>query len=104
MPTGVAVSPAMHHGGPYPATNHPGFTSVGIPTSFLRFAARHCYDNVSDEYLPEELRAKNPTGRMWRLVDGTGPLKIFKKSCLLPAAKKELNSIRSGLLAGQIYI
>jgi len=33
-----------------------------------------------------------------------GPLKIFKKSCLLPVAKKELNSIRSGLLAGQIYI
>jgi len=71
MPTGVAVSPAMHHGGPYPATGHPGFTSVGIPASFLRFAARHCYDNVSDEYLPGELRAKNPTGRMWRLVDGT---------------------------------
>jgi len=70
MPTGVAVSPAMHHGGPYPATGHPGFTSVGIPASFLRFAARHCYDNVPDEHLPDELRAKNPTGRMWRLVDG----------------------------------
>jgi 2,5-dioxopentanoate dehydrogenase len=31
MPTGVAVSPAMNHGGPYPATGHPGFTAVGIP-------------------------------------------------------------------------
>ncbi|MGC8747011.1 MAG: aldehyde dehydrogenase family protein, partial [Candidatus Saccharicenans sp.] len=70
MPTGVAVSPAMHHGGPFPATGHPGFTSVGIPTAFLRFAARHCYDNVREDRLPEELRAKNPNGRMWRLVDG----------------------------------
>ena len=36
MPTGVAVSPAMNHGGPFPATGHPGFTAVGIPAS-LRF-------------------------------------------------------------------
>ncbi len=70
MPTGVAVTPAMHHGGPYPATGHPGFTSVGFPAAFLRFAARHCYDNVPEEHLPEELRSKNPNGRMWRLVDG----------------------------------
>ena len=27
MPTGVAVSAAMNHGGPFPATGHPGFTS-----------------------------------------------------------------------------
>jgi len=70
MPTGVAVTPAMHHGGPYPATGHPHFTSVGIPASFLRFAARHCYDNVPEHRLPPELRAKNPNGQMWRLVDG----------------------------------
>lgn len=70
MPTGVAVTAAMHHGGPYPATGHPGFTSVGIPTSFLRFAARHCYDNVPEHRLPGELKAKNPHGRMWRLIDG----------------------------------
>lgn len=70
MPTGVAVTTAMHHGGPFPATGHPGFTSVGIPASFLRFAARHCYDNVPEHRLPIELRAKNPHGRMWRFVDG----------------------------------
>jgi len=70
MPTGVAVTSAMHHGGPFPATGHPGFTSVGIPTAFLRFAARHCYDNVREDRLPEELRTKNPNGRMWRLIDG----------------------------------
>jgi len=36
MPTGVAVSPAMHHGGPYPATSHPGFTAVGMPAAITR--------------------------------------------------------------------
>jgi len=70
MPTGVAVSPAMVHGGPFPATGHPGFTSVGIPASLLRFAALHGYDNVRPHRLPPELRDENPTGRMWRLIDG----------------------------------
>lgn len=70
MPTGVAVSPAMNHGGPYPATGHPGFTAVGIPASMLRFAALHSYDNVRPHRLPPELQDRNPTGNMWRLVDG----------------------------------
>jgi NADP-dependent aldehyde dehydrogenase len=70
MPTGVAVTPAMNHGGPFPATGHPGFTAVGIPASLLRFAALHCYDNVRPHRLPPELADKNPTGRMWRLIDG----------------------------------
>jgi NADP-dependent aldehyde dehydrogenase len=70
MPTGVAVTPAMNHGGPYPATGHPGFTAVGIPASLLRFSALHCYDNVRPYRLPPELSDKNPTGRMWRLIDG----------------------------------
>jgi NADP-dependent aldehyde dehydrogenase len=55
MPTGVAVSPAMNHGGPYPSTGHAGFTAVGIPASILRFTALHCYDNVRPERLPESL-------------------------------------------------
>ncbi len=70
MPTGVAVVPAMNHGGPYPATGHPGFTAVGIPAALLRFAALYCYDNVRPQRLPPELRDANPTGVMWRLVDG----------------------------------
>ena len=70
MPTGVAVSPAMGHGGPYPATGHPGFTSVGIPASLIRFTALHCYDGVRSHRLPEELQDSNPTGRMVRLIDG----------------------------------
>lgn len=70
MPTGVAVSPAMNHGGPYPATGHPGFTAVGIPASLRRFAALHSYDGVRPDRLPSLLQDKNPTGRTWRLIDG----------------------------------
>lgn len=71
MPTGVAVTPAMNHGGPFPASGHPGFTSVGIPTSIKRFAHLYCYDNVNQKYLPAELKDKNPTGKMWRFIDGS---------------------------------
>jgi NADP-dependent aldehyde dehydrogenase len=70
MPTGVAVVPSMNHGGPFPATGHPGFTAVGVPASLLRFAALHCYDNVRHHRLPLAVKDKNPTGEMWRLVDG----------------------------------
>jgi NADP-dependent aldehyde dehydrogenase len=70
MPTGVAVSPAMNHGGPYPSTGHPGFTAVGIPASLRRFAALQSYDNVRPARLPALLQDVNPGGRAWRLVDG----------------------------------
>lgn len=69
MPTGVAVSPAMNHGGPFPATGHPGFTAVGIPTSLFRFAKLTCYDGVREHRLPKLLQSKNPTGQTWRCVD-----------------------------------
>ena len=70
VPTGVAVSPAMVHGGPFPATGHPGFTAVGFPAAMMRFAALHGYDHVRPDRLPPELRDANPTGRMMRLIDG----------------------------------
>jgi NADP-dependent aldehyde dehydrogenase len=70
MPTGVAVSPAMNHGGPYPATGHPGFTAVGIPAALRRFAMLQCFDNVRPQRLPAALQDKNPNGKMWRLIDG----------------------------------
>lgn len=69
MPTGVAVSPAMVHGGPFPATAHPGFTSVGMPAAIRRFAALHAYDHVGDAHLPPVLRDRNP-GAVWRSIDG----------------------------------
>ncbi len=70
VPTGVAVVTSMNHGGPYPATGHPGFTAVGLPASMLRFAALYCYDNIRPHRLPTELQDKNPTGSMWRMIDG----------------------------------
>ncbi len=76
MPTGVAVSAAMNHGGPYPATTAPGFTSVGMPGAIRRFAALHCYDHAPDAWLPAELADANPQ-KVWRVVDGVptqGPL------------------------------
>ncbi|MBL4883227.1 MAG: aldehyde dehydrogenase family protein [Planctomycetaceae bacterium] len=57
MPTGVAVSPAMNHGGPFPATGHPGFTAVGIPASVRRFAMLQSYDNIPTSRLPEALKS-----------------------------------------------
>ncbi len=69
MPTGVAVSTAMNHGGPFPATGHPGFTAVGLPAAIKRFARLACYDGVHPGRLPATLQDKNPTGTL-RLVDG----------------------------------
>jgi NADP-dependent aldehyde dehydrogenase len=70
MPTGVAVSPAMNHGGPYPSTGHPGFTAVGIPAALRRFAMLECFDQVRPQRLPALLRDTPPHDRVWRLVDG----------------------------------
>lgn len=70
MPTGVAVTAAMNHGGPFPATGHPGFTAVGIPAALRRFTMLQCFDNVRLQRLPAALRNKNPNGTMWRLIDG----------------------------------
>ena len=69
MPTGVAVSCAMNHGGPFPATGHPGFTAVGIPASLRRFAMLHCYDAVRPNRLPAALRDQSPNPSLWRMID-----------------------------------
>lgn len=50
MPTGVAVSPAMHHGGPYPASTAPFTTSVG-PRAIDRFVRPVCLQDVPIELL-----------------------------------------------------
>jgi NADP-dependent aldehyde dehydrogenase len=60
----------MNHGGPFPATGHPGFTAVGIPASLQRFAMLQCYDNVRPQRLPACLRDASPDGKMWRWIDG----------------------------------
>ncbi|MDX1681910.1 MAG: aldehyde dehydrogenase (NADP(+)) [Phycisphaeraceae bacterium] len=56
MPTGVAVHPAMNHGGPFPATGHPHFTAVGLPAAMRRFTRLACYDNVRPQRLPAILQ------------------------------------------------
>jgi len=71
MPTGLAVSPAMHHGGPWPAAGPPFFSAVGLPFSMLRFARRICYDGCSPQRLPDCLADAVPPGSPWRMIDGT---------------------------------
>lgn len=68
FPTGVEVSPAMHHGGPYPATADSKFTSVGT-AAILRFVRPVCFQNFPEAALPPELHNDNPR-RIWRLVNG----------------------------------
>lgn len=47
VPTGVAVSPAMHHGGPYPASTQPAATSVGSQ-AMARFLRPVCLQDVPE--------------------------------------------------------
>lgn len=68
FPTGVEVSHAMHHGGPYPATTDSRATSVGT-AAIQRFARPVCYQNWPLDRLPAALRNRNER-RIWRLVDG----------------------------------
>ena len=67
-PTGVEVTHAMQHGGPYPATTDSRVTSVGT-AAILRWARPVCWQNFPDAALPEELRDGNPRG-IWRRVEG----------------------------------
>jgi NADP-dependent aldehyde dehydrogenase len=68
FPTGVEVTHAMHHGGPYPATTDSKFTSVGTQ-AILRFLRPVCLQNFPASSLPPELRNENPR-KIWRLVNG----------------------------------
>lgn len=68
FPTGVEVTHAMVHGGPFPATSDSRTTSVGS-LAILRFARPVCYQDFPDSVLPAELQTRNPLG-LWRTVDG----------------------------------
>ena len=61
-PTGVAVTPAMQHGGPWPATTNDSGTSVGV-AAIDRFLRPVSYQNVPRGLLPLPLRDDNP----WRV-------------------------------------
>lgn len=68
FPTGVAVTWAMQHGGPYPATTSSASTSVGA-SAILRFVRAIAFQNAPQALLPAELRDDNPTS-VPRRVDG----------------------------------
>jgi len=68
FPTGVEVSHAMVHGGPWPSTSDSRTTSVGT-MAILRFARPVCYQGLPDASLPPELQNANPHG-IWRMFDG----------------------------------
>ncbi|MGE8149670.1 aldehyde dehydrogenase (NADP(+)) [Pseudomonas vancouverensis] len=67
-PTGVEVSDAMVHGGPFPATSDSRSTSVGT-AAILRFLRPVCYQDFPDELLPASLKRGNPL-QLRRLLDG----------------------------------
>lgn len=68
FPTGVEVAHAMVHGGPFPATSDPRFTSVGT-LSIRRFLRPVCYQDAPKELLSQALQDGNPLN-LWRLKDG----------------------------------
>ncbi|HZR64727.1 MAG TPA: aldehyde dehydrogenase (NADP(+)) [Terriglobales bacterium] len=68
FPTGVEVSHAMVHGGPFPATSDGRSTSVGTQAIY-RFCRPVCFQGFPDSALPDELKDENPLG-IWRMIDG----------------------------------
>ncbi len=69
VPTGVEVCPAMHHGGPFPATTDARFTSVGTD-AIKRFVRPICFQSYPQALLPDELKDGNPLNIL-RLVNAT---------------------------------
>ncbi|MBI5865683.1 MAG: aldehyde dehydrogenase (NADP(+)) [Planctomycetes bacterium] len=54
-PTGVEVSPAMVHSGPFPACSRPDSSAVGV-LAIRRWCRPVCYQNVPEAWLPAQLR------------------------------------------------
>ncbi len=67
-PTGVTVSWAQQHGGPYPATTAPTTTSVGT-AAIGRFLRPVAWQGFPDELLPAPLQEANPW-QLPRRIDG----------------------------------
>src|SRR5262249_529958 len=68
FPTGVEVTHAMVHGGPYPSTSDGRSTSVGSQAIF-RFTRLVCFQGFPDPALPDELKNENPL-TIWRMLNG----------------------------------
>lgn len=67
-PTGVSVTYAQQHGGPYPATTNDSSTSVGT-AAISRFLRSVAYQNAPQEALPQALLDSNP----WDIPRRFGP-------------------------------
>ncbi|MFI9503516.1 aldehyde dehydrogenase (NADP(+)) [Nocardia sp. NPDC052566] len=67
-PTGVTVTWAQQHGGPYPATTAPTTTSVGA-AAISRFLRPVAWQGFPDALLPPAVRSDNPWA-LPRRVDG----------------------------------
>jgi NADP-dependent aldehyde dehydrogenase len=70
-PTGVSVTYAQQHGGPYPATSASASTSVGT-AAITRFLRPVAYQGFPQELLPEAIRDENPLGVPRRVNGGFG--------------------------------
>lgn len=88
-PTGVAVTPAMEHGGPFPATTQGG-TSVGT-AAISRFLRGVSYQDVPPALLPPAVRDDNPWGipqhrnprgasARWGALTGIGTREVVPRS------------------------
>ncbi|MFY7989264.1 MAG: aldehyde dehydrogenase (NADP(+)) [Fluviicola sp.] len=69
VPTGVEVSFAQQHGGPYPSSSNSGSTSVGA-NAVRRFMRPLAFQNSPQDLLPDALKKSNPWGIL-RIVNGT---------------------------------
>lgn len=68
FPTGVEVSHAMVHGGPFPATSDSRTTSVGA-RAIERFLRPVSYQNMPQALMPASVQDANPL-KLWRVRDG----------------------------------
>ncbi len=69
FPTGVEVSHAIVHGGPYPSLSDGGRTTSVGSRAIYRFSRLVCFQSFPDAARPEELRDANPLGLL-RMIDG----------------------------------
>lgn len=96
-PTGVTVSYAQQHGGPYPATTAAGTTSVGT-AAVGRFVRPVAYDSFPEPQLPPGLRDGNPWGiarrvdGVWKPAPGPGARTASSPAALPPTAASSTRS------------
>lgn len=76
-PTGVAVSWAQHHGGPFPSSVGSIHTSVGV-TAARRFQRPLAFQDAPDGLLPAVLQDANPLGVTRRINGVVGTMEVHR--------------------------